>query len=297
MGSFEAPQLLLTALAGLGVGFLSGVFGLGGGFLIVPVMHILLGIRMELAVGAGACQVLGPATTSLLARRPTIESFRIPLIIAGGQTVGTFLGAAILKWASSGHSETTVVFAGQPIPLKDLLVLTMYFLILTSVGLFSIWESGHARTDEPKLDGLLTRITIPPNCFPVELDGRQVSITLLSWFGLLVGLLAGLLGMSGGFLVLPGLIHLLGMKTHHAVRNSLIIVWLGAVMNTVAHAWNNNIDLLLVMALLIGGTFGARWGSEVGTRWAGTKLRRRFGWLLLATSGMIAAKLVALLLG
>ncbi len=296
MDSFEVPQLLLTALAGLGVGFLSGVFGLGGGFLIVPVLHILLGVRMEFAVGAGACQVLGPATTSLLARRPERENFRVPLIIAGGQAVGTFLGAAILTWTASGHEEATIEIAGQAMLLKDLLVLTLYFVILTSVGLFSIWEAGHSRVGERKSQGWLTRIVIPPTCAPVELNGRRVSITLLAWFGLIVGLLSGLLGMSGGFLVLPGLIFLLGMKTHHAVLSSLVIVWIGAISNTIAHAWNGHIHLYLVMALLVGGTFGARWGSEVGKRWAGTILRRRFGWVLIATSGMIAARLAYLFL-
>ena len=79
-----ALELALVGLAGGGIGFVSGMFGIGGGFLIVPVLNIGLKVPIELAVGAGACQGLGPATTALLARRVSTADVRMPLTIAGG---------------------------------------------------------------------------------------------------------------------------------------------------------------------------------------------------------------------
>lgn len=270
---------------------------MGGGFLIVPVLHVLLGIPINLSVGAGACQVLGPSTTSLLARRTEREHLRLPLIIAGGQIVGTFLGAASLEGARRFRGDGQLDLMGRTVPLVELLVLSLYLLLLLSIGLFALLESRRPRTRGGKRQGLLAGLTIPPFCHPVEFEGRDVSISVLAWFGLCVGFLSGLLGMSGGLLVLPGLIYLLGMRTQQAVRSSLVIVWIGAIPNTVAHAWHENIDLPLVLALLVGGTVGARLGSEVGSRWAGPQLRKRFGWLLLATAAMVGYRLLNLVAG
>jgi uncharacterized membrane protein YfcA len=90
--SLTWTELLLAMLINGMIGFLSGVFGFGGGFLLVPVLNVALGIPMTFAAGASACQVLGPATTSLLARNIEARRFRLPLIISGG----LFLGACRL---------------------------------------------------------------------------------------------------------------------------------------------------------------------------------------------------------
>ena len=294
--TFAWDELLTFGLAGAAIGFLSGVFGLGGGFLIVPVLHILLRVPMNLAVGAGACQVLGPATTSLLARRPQREHFRVPVMIFGGQLLGTFVGAGVLESAQHYGTDGAVELAGRTVPMIDLLVLSLYFILLSSIGMFAVWESRRCAADGTAR-GWLADFPLPPFCTPIDFERDRVSIPLLAWFGLFVGFLAGLLGMSGGLLLLPGLVYLMGINTHAAIRATLIIVWLGAIPNTIVHAWNDNIDLWLVSALLVGGTIGARLGSEVGKRWAGPKLRQRFGWLLLATAAMIAWRLSELLIG
>ena len=291
--TLDMSDLFLTALAGAGIGFLSGVFGFGGGFLVVPVLNVLLGFPIHYSVGAGACQVLGPATTSLLARRPQRENFRIPLLIAGGQLLGTFLGVGVLK-AARLATDLEVTLAGNTLPIVDVVVLVLYLVILASIGAFAMWETS-AGVFGPERRGWLAALPIPPCFQSTECGDRAVSIPILSWFGLIVGFLGGLLGMSGGLLVLPGLIYLMGIGTHKAVRNSLVIVWIGAVPSTLAHAWEGNIDLRLVAALLVGGTIGARLGSQIGERLAGPKLRRNFGILLLATAGMVAARLLGLL--
>ncbi len=287
-----ALDLILVTLAGGGVGFLSGVFGVGGGFLLVPVLNILLNIRMDLAVGAGACQVLGPATTSILARRIRVEHCRLPATVAGGLFVGVFSGAMLFRVVKQYGS---VEVSGQSIPLADLVVLGTYLVLLLSLGGFALWEAHYCRSHPNYWQGSVARWPIPPYAQFPEFGESPVSIAIIAWFGLAVGFLGGLLGMSGGLVLLPGLVYLLGMQTHQAIHSSIVIVWMVAFQSTIAHSWQGNVDLTLVGALLLGGTIGARLGSQYCERMKGWQLRRSFGWLLLFTAGIIAAQLVRLL--
>lgn len=286
----EPQQLFYSVLAGAGVGFLSGVFGAGGGFLIVPVLSIVLRVPVNLAVGAAAAQVLGPATTSLLARRMQWRELELPLMIAGGQVVGAFLGAELLERTRGG----TITIGGRSLDAAELIVMVVYLVILLSIGTFTIVESRRGGTREGAV-GPLANWRLPPLCAPSEFNGRTVSIPLLTWFGLSIGFFSGLLGIGGAFLLLPGLIYLWGIRTQPAVRASLVMIWFGAVPATIAHAWHDNIDLPLLMALLAGGTLGARLGSEVGERLSGPKLRNRFAWVMLLTAVLVAYRLVSLI--
>ena len=173
--TFAWDELLTFGLAGAAIGFLSGVFGLGGGFLIVPVLHILLRVPMNLAVGAGACQVLGPATTSLLARRPQREHFRVPVMIFGGQLLGTFVGAGVLESAQHYGTDGAVELAGRTVPMIDLLVLSLYFILLSTIGMFAVWESRRCAADGTAR-GWLADFPLPPFCTPIDFERDRVSI-------------------------------------------------------------------------------------------------------------------------
>ena len=240
-------QLVFAVLAGGFVGILSGTFGVGGGFLIVPVLNIALGIPMEFAVGAGACQVLGPATTSILARRIDPAHLKLPLMITGGLLIGVFGGASALH---SAQQSGDVALLGAEVMLADLVVLSVYFMLLSSVGLFAIWEVRRTVRGKTIRKGWLADFAIPPLIDAPEFNRPRVSVSVLAWFGLAVGFISGLLGMSGGLILLPGLIYLLGLRTHDAVVGSLIIVWIVALLATIVHAWNGFVVLPLVMALL-----------------------------------------------
>lgn len=287
-------QFASVVLAGCGVGFLSGLFGVGGGFLIVPVLKSVLGIPIEFAVGAGACQVLGPATTSLLARRVNVSQLRLPLILLGGLSVGVFSGVSVLESAKQ-HGDVSLW--GRHLRMADLVVLAVYFVLLLSVGIFALWDTRRNPINRVFAKGWIAGWKIPPYVRLADFNYSRVSIIVLSWFGLAVGFLSGLLGMSGGLILLPGFIYLLGMKTHQAVMNTLVIVWLVAVQSTVIHALNDNINLLLVISLLFGGTVGARLGSELSQKMVGGQLRKGFGWLLIGAAGLVGYELLAICVG
>ena len=289
----DAQLICGVAFAGAIVGFASGVFGIGGGFLLVPVLNIALRVPIEFAVGAGACQVLGPATTSLLARRVELNDLRLPLILSGGLLAGVLAGASTLDQAERTGTIAAGV-ADHGIPLAEFSVLLAYFVLLTSLGIFALFEVRRSAANQPLRAGWMARWRVPPYTAMTGSNDPQLSIPILTWFGLAVGFVSGFLGMSGGLILFPGLIYLIGMPTQRAVIGTLVIVWLVAVQSTIAHAWHNHIDLKLVAALLVGGTIGARLGSEFGPNLRGRQVRYGYACVVLLAGFVVGIRLLYL---
>jgi uncharacterized membrane protein YfcA len=286
--------LLLVVLCGFGVGCLAGLLGVGGSFLLVPILHVVLGIPIETAVGSTACQLLGPSTAAVLARKLTLKQLRLPLILAGGILMGVILGTSLLQEAGEFDD---ILINGRTVPANELLVLGVYLMLLTSIGgfaLFEVWQHNRGRRI-PR--GSLARLQIGPIDSFSELENGTVSIPVLSMFGFVTGLTAGLLGISGGLILIPGLIYLLGMKSRQAILVSLIVVWITSLQGTIFHALHDNVNLKLVCALMFGGTIGARLSSEFGANLKGLSIRKSIGWLSLLAAGIVLFQLVRLLTG
>lgn len=279
-------EWILAIAVAFVVGAISAVFGVGGGFILVPVLNSLLGIPMSIAVGSAVSYVLGPATTALLYRKVRWIDFRLPLMISGGLFVGVLLGSSTLnsfKNVSDGSNN------------EEILVLSVYLILLTILGFFSLWESERAAKFRPVARGWLNGITIPPIVKLPEWNDSRVSIPVYAWFGVFVGFLSGLLGISGGLLIVPGLLYLFGVPAQQTVASSMIVVWIVSFQSTIIHAWTGNVDLKLVIALLTGGTIGARFGSSIGRRLRSQELRRNFGVLALCTAIFVGIRLYLLL--
>lgn len=285
---FTTLELVIIVAAGGGIGWVAGLFGVGGGFLLVPVMNILLGIPVEYAVGASACQVLGPATTALLARRIRWPSLHFPLTLAGGLFLGVTAGTFSFRTLETLGTREIL---GTPVEPAQLIVLIVYLLVMLQVGLFSIWETKRSKAGHPVSVCWMSNWNLPPLVRFREFEGERMSLPIVCWFGAGIGFISGLLGMSGGLILIPGLVYLLGMRVEKAVLPTLVIVWIISFQATVVHAWNGYVDLKLVSALLLGGTLGAQLGARTGQQWGGTKLRERFGLLLLTSAALIAFKL------
>lgn len=276
------PLSLLTAVVfGCGIGVISGLFGLGGGFLIVPVLSAIYGFRVAL-IGTASCQALGQATTGLLTRRVDWHHLQLPLTISGGLMMGVWFGADLLP-----ESDGTGELAGRN------LVLGTYSALLTIVGVFALWDVYRTRQGRPLPRGWLVTWSLPPYATFPQLRPSRMSIIVLAWFGLVVGFLAGMLGLSAGMIMLPGLIYLIGLRTHQAVAVTLVTVWIVAGQATLIHALNDppRIDLALAVALLAGGTIGAAIGTRLSEKLGGQSLRNGFGWLLLGTAALTLAQL------
>ncbi len=282
---FSVFDFVMISIVAALVGGLSGFFGVGGAFLLVPLLTIVLKVPVKLAVGACAFQILGLATTSLLARRIQRPQLRLPLILAGGLLCGVLAGAQILEQANSvGRTQ----ILGKEVDFADFLVLSVYCLLLSILGVLSFWETAHSNSAQRR--GGWSGLRIPAHD---DLSGiSATSIICLSWLGLAVGGLSGLLGISGGLILLPALTSLAGMRTQDAVIASLLTVWIASAQATAVHAFHGNVNLVLAIVLLMAGTIGARLGSELGLRVHGRRFRRSLSYLLLGTAGLIAVRLV-----
>jgi len=292
LGVLLPHELLLVLGCGFVVGSLSGIFGVGGSFLLVPILHVVLGIPIEVAVGSTACQVLGPSTAALLARRVTSLQLRLPLIITGGIIMGVLLGTIILK-AAGQFGELQI--NSRNVRASELLVMGAYLILLVGIGTFSLYEVRRQLVGRPVGRGVLARLKLPPvDTFP-ELGVGTLSIPVLSMFGFVTGVTAGMLGISGALLLIPGLVYLLDIRSQKAILASLIVVWITSFLATISHALQENIDLALTVALMFGGTIRARIGSDLSGRLQGRSLRSGIGWLSLIAAGLVVFQLVQLL--
>jgi len=286
--------LLLVTGCGFLVGGMAGMLGVGGSFLLVPLLHVLLDVPVKTAVGSTACQMLGPATAAILARKISRDQLRLPLILTGGLITGVLLGTMLLQ-ASSDLGTVTV--GGRTVPASELLVMTLYLLLLGGLGLFALYEVRQQKRGRTIPRGLLNRLRIPPLDTFDEREGAQLSIPVLSLFGLVTGIIGGLLGISGAMIMIPGLVYLLGIRSRKAILVSLVVVWITSFYATLLHAWHGNVHLPLAVALMFGGTVGARLGSDLSLKLQGPSLRRSIGWLALAAAALVAFRLVQMLSG
>ena len=285
-------ELLLVVGCGFVVGGLSGIFGVGGSFLLVPILHVVLGIPIEIAVGSTACQVLGPSTAALLARGVTRIQLRLPLIITAGIIMGVLLGTLILDAAGQLGK---IQLNDRAVAASELLVLGTYLVMLLGIGSFSLYEVRRQFAGRPVARGALAKITIPPVDTFSELGVGTLSIPVLALFGFVTGVTAGMLGISGALLLIHGLVYLLDIRSRKAILASLIVVWITSFLATISHAWQGNVDLALTLALMLGGTIGARIGSELSSRLEGRSLRSGIGWLSLFAAGLVLFQLYQLL--
>ena len=285
---FVVLEIVATILVGAGIGLVSGLFGVGGGFLIVPVLSALYGFRLAW-IGTASCQALGQATTGLMARRLNWDHLQLPLIVSGGLLTGVWFGSRTLSVSSIGFVDGVNGISSES------LVLGSYTALLSLVGILALWETHRTRNGRPFKRGWLANWPLPPYASFPQLNTSRTSIAVLAWFGLAVGFLAGLLGLSGGMIMLPGLIYCIGLGTHQAVAVTLVVVWLVAAQAAAIHAWYGRVELIPAMALLAGGTIGARIGTQLSERLGGSTLRNSFGYLLLGTAALSAAQLSGLL--
>ena len=275
-------------LLGLGaaIGFLSGMFGIGGGFLMTPLL-IFLGVPPAVAVGTGTNLIVASSVSGVMAhwRRGNVD-FRMGTLLFSGGIGGSWLGV----WLFKALRE-----AGQ----IDLVISLSYIVFLTIVGTLMGAES---------LRSVLRRKTRrrrkahQHNWFhglPLKVRFRRSKLYVSALppvvVGFLMGLLAAFMGVGGGFIMIPVMIYLIGMPTSVVVGTSLFGIVVVSTVSSFAHAvQNNNVDIILALLLAVGAVIGAQYGSRVGQRLQGEYLRGLLAVMVLAVGGRLLYDLVAL---
>ncbi|NQY81828.1 MAG: sulfite exporter TauE/SafE family protein [Alphaproteobacteria bacterium] len=256
--------LILIGLGGA-IGFLSGVFGVGGGFLMTPLL-IFLGIPPTIAVGSEASQILASSVSGAMAhyKRRNIDMRMGGLLILSG-LVGSTVGVYIFKWLQS---------LGQ----IDLTIRITYVALLGSIGTAMFIESLNAlrktrvRSRQKKhkhnfLHGLPFKMRFPQSHL-------YISVVPPIVVGVIVGGLSSIIGVGGGFILLPAMIYLLGMPTIVAIGTSLFQITFITANSTFFHASiNQTVDIMLATLLLFGAVIGAQFGSKMSLLLRGEQLR------------------------
>ncbi|QFU07874.1 hypothetical protein PARPLA_02162 [Rhodobacteraceae bacterium THAF1] len=274
---------LLLGLGGV-VGLLSGLFGVGGGFLITPLLFFV-GIPPAVAVATSASQIVAASFSALLAhvRRKTVD-FRMGTVLL----VGGLIGAALGIWVFNLLRELGQV---------DLLVRLSYVLFLGIIGALMFVESLNAIRNTRSGKRAPRRKHNWVHALPVKMkfrtSGLYISVFPPLLVGLLVGVLAAIMGVGGGFIMVPAMIYLLGMPTKVVIGTSLFQIIFVTAFTTILHATTNyTVDLLLAVMLIVGGVVGAQFGAKLGTYLRAEQLRIALAILVLAVCGKLGLDLL-----
>jgi len=276
-------------LFGMGgaVGFLSGLFGIGGGFLLTPLL-IFSGIPPAVSVATVTTQVVASSASGVVAywRRKMID-FKL----AGVLLVGGVIGSAIGVWLF-GMLRTL----GQ----LDLVISLSYVSFLGAIGGLMFIESVRAMTR--RRQGVQTPVRQPGrhnwvHGLPMKMRFRQsrlyVSVIPILTLGGVIGFLGSILGIGGGFMMVPALIYLLRVPTNVVIGTSLFQILFTMAAATLLHAISTqSVDIVLALTLMIGGVIGAQFGARMGQKLRGDQLRLLLALLVLLVGLRFAVNLV-----
>ncbi len=277
--------LLMLALGGV-VGFLSGMFGVGGGFLMTP-MLMFAGVPSAVAVATGANPLIASSITGTIAqyRRRNVD-IKLGLYLLGGGAAGSLLGV---------HIVSLLRQAGQ----FDLAVSLLYVVFMSVVGGIMFVESLRAITSQragkpQSMRRRAQRGWIHALPFRTRFKASKLYISALPPIGLgiLVGLLSGVMGVGGGFVMVPILIYVLRVPTSLAIGTSLFqVIFVSAITTVLQAVWNHNVDIALALLLMIGGVLGAQAGTAAGQRLRAEQLRLLLAILVLGVGLRLLAGL------
>ena len=279
---------LLFGIGGL-VGILSGMFGVGGGFLITPLLFFV-GIPPAVAVATSANQIVASSISAVLVhlRRKTVDLKMGTVLLAGG-LMGSAVGVFIFNILRS---------LGQ----VDLLVNLCYVVFLGTVGGLMLIESLRALQRSRRAPGTVAPrkprgqrgwVHILPFKMRFRTSGLYISVIPPLLVGMFVGILSAIMGVGGGFIMVPAMIYLLHMPTKVVIGTSLFQIIFVTGFTTLAHAvTNQTVDMPLAVILLLGGVIGAQFGAGIGARLKAEQLRILLALLVLSVCGKLALDLL-----
>ncbi len=280
-------NVLVLLAMGAAVGFLSGMFGVGGGFLITPLL-IFYNIPPAIAVATGANQVIASSFSGALShmKRGTLD-FKLGGVLLAGGVVGSTLGIWVFALLRS---------LGQ----LDLFISLFYVIMLGTVGGLMFYESVNAMratrsgaAPALKKSGQHNWIHRLPLKMRFRASKLFVSVIPVIGLGAAIGFLSSIMGVGGGFIMVPALIYLLRVPTNVVIGTSLFQIIFTSAYTTLVHATTNQtVDVMLAFLLMVGGVAGAQYGVRAGQKLRGEQLRALLALLVLGVALRLAVDLV-----
>jgi uncharacterized protein len=278
-------SISLPLLVGVGavVGLLSGLFGVGGGFLLTPIL-MMVGISPTVAAASDSCQIIATSSSGTAAHsRLGNVDIKLGFVLLLGGLAGGAIGVRIIKM---------LLQTGR----ADLAIKMTYVVVLAGIGAYMFWESltslrrGALETRVPRMvrgQGFLSRLP-----FQMDFPHSRVRHSVLLPFvlGAIVGILAAIMGVGGGFIMIPMMVYLLWTPMHVAVGTSLFqILFTCAGVTFMQATTNHTVDLVLALILAAGSTIGVQIGARLSRLLRGEQLRILLAMLvLLVTTKMLS---------
>jgi uncharacterized membrane protein YfcA len=283
----EMPvNVLLVLLVSGAVGFVSGLVGVGGGFIMTPAL-IFLGVPAPVAVATGASQIAATSFSGIMTqtRRKNVD-WRMGLLLSIGGIAGSAMGVWLFE---------RLLRLGQ----LDLIISILYLFLLSGVGFlmlsetYSLWRGRTTggvsilrRPARTVAHTLPFRIAFPRS-------GLYISVIPPLVLGFAIGALAAIMGIGGGFILIPAMIYLLRMPTHVVVGTSLFqVLIVSSLVVILQSAATQTVDLVLAALLMLGGVVGAQFGARIGAGLKNEHIRGLLGLLLIAASAKFLFDLV-----
>jgi uncharacterized protein len=301
-GIGHAVSLPALVVVGLLVGYVAGMFGVGGGFLLTPVLMYLFRVSPPVAVGSALCQKCGTSIASFIKYRHLKRGEpRIDLVMIGGSLIGVDAGTRLLGYLS--HRTPLVLPSGRTVPAINVILDLLFLVLLSLTAVFTFREAWKARRN-PILRGdvtipgpLVTGVRVPPYIDLPNVELSRVSVPLLSYLGFLLGVASGLMGIGGGVLFMPILLYGFGLSARNAAGTGVLLLFATVAVGTIEQALRGYVSLKLAMAILIGSSIGSQLGALTTHYLPNRVLRLAFSCLVAATVVMIAWDLAGLLHG
>ena len=280
-------NIFLILAMGAAVGFVSGMFGIGGGFLMTPLL-IFIGISPGVAVASVSSHIAASSFSGALSywRRRAIDPALAGVLLGGG-IVGTFCGVWLF---------TLLRKIGQ----LDLMIALSYVVLLSGVGGLMFWEGARAILRARNGEMLPTRRARAQGWIlglPMKMRFKRSKIYLsvipIAGVGLIIGFLGAIMGIGGGFLLVPIMIYVLRIPTATVIGTSMVLTLVTMMVATVLHATTNHlVDAVLALVLMVGGVIGAQFGARAGHKIRSEHLRLLLGLLILSVGIRFAIQLV-----
>lgn len=270
---------------GAGIGFLAGMFGVGGGFLLTPLL-IFYGVPAEVAVATTASHLTASSMSGAIAQwRRRVIDFRMAGVMLVGGLAGAVLGVQLFAILRRIGQADLVVSAG-------------YVILLGSIGGLMLNESLRAlRAAKSNAPRAISERHNWIHRLPLKMRFRQsrlyISVLPPLALGLIVGILSSILGVGGGFIIVPAMIYLLRMPTSVVVGTSLVQIVFVTAITTLLHAVSDfSVDVMLALFLILGGVIGAQYGVRMASRMPAEQLRLLLAVLVLAVGARLLYGLV-----
>jgi len=285
---------IALVVIGFLVGVLGGFFGVGGGFLAAPFMF-WIGVPMNFVVGTDLAHMTGKSIVAFKRHRALGHvDVKLGIVMVMGTTVGVEIGAQIIEALEARHTVDQVVGV-------------LYITILLLVTAFTSFEAIRSlrMIQKEKMDvkevvgfkGIAKKIysiRIPPMVsFPAS-GIESISVWSVILVGLITGLLAGMLGVGGGFVRMPMLVYVLGIPTHVAVGTDLFEIIFSAGYGTLTHALKGNVDIIMALVMQTGAAIGAQIGAISTQYFSGPRIRLFFSFLPLLGAAMVILRLLGI---